>query len=55
MGFNCRYTLDIEAVSCDEMFVDCSEILSYANVDVLEFAAVLRKEIKVCKTLNILN
>lgn len=43
----CSYTLDIEAVSCDEMFVDCTEILKYCNVDVSSFATTLRNEIKV--------
>ncbi|XKL69261.1 hypothetical protein PGB90_007030 [Kerria lacca] len=41
-----EYTLDIEAVSCDEMYVDCSSILSYAQVNVLEFGTFLRNEIQ---------
>lgn len=44
-----QYTLDIEAVSCDEMYVDCTELLEDINVDVQNFATMLRKEIK-CKT-----
>ncbi|XP_075976629.1 rev1 DNA directed polymerase [Anticarsia gemmatalis] len=41
-----QYTLDIEAVSCDEMYVDCTELLADMNVNVQSFAAVLREEIK---------
>ncbi|KAJ8868119.1 hypothetical protein PR048_031928 [Dryococelus australis] len=41
-----EYTLDIEAVSCDEMFVDCTELLHQAGVAPLEFATVLRGEIE---------
>ncbi|KAL1122064.1 hypothetical protein AAG570_003470 [Ranatra chinensis] len=41
-----KYTLNIEAVSCDEMFVDCSEILSATSATVTEFASILRREIK---------
>lgn len=40
------YTLDIEAVSCDEMYVDCSKLLSRGNVTPLEFATFIRREIK---------
>ncbi|GLG94483.1 DNA repair protein REV1, partial [Gryllus bimaculatus] len=40
------YTLEIEAVSCDEMYVNCSEILKKANVTSLEFASFLRAELK---------
>ena len=40
------YTLDIEAVSCDEMYVDCSEILRKSGLTPLEFADIIRKEIK---------
>ncbi|XP_065211297.1 DNA repair protein REV1 [Planococcus citri] len=39
------YTLDVEAVSCDEVFVDCTEVLKYANIDSSSFATILRKEI----------
>ncbi|XP_050677411.1 DNA repair protein Rev1 [Leptidea sinapis] len=41
-----QYTLDIEAVSCDEMYVDCTTLLKDLNVDVVDFATVLREEIK---------
>ncbi|XP_033103900.1 DNA repair protein REV1-like [Anneissia japonica] len=40
-----RYTHDIEAVSCDEMFVDISELLSDTKVTPLEFSSLLRNEI----------
>ncbi|KOC66420.1 DNA repair protein REV1 [Habropoda laboriosa] len=40
------YTLDIEAVSCDEMYADCTKILEELCLTPLEFAAVIRKEIK---------
>ena len=43
----CSYTLDIEAVSCDEMFVDCTELLRDTSTDPLELATFLRQEIKV--------
>ncbi|XP_026493940.2 DNA repair protein Rev1 [Vanessa tameamea] len=41
-----QYTLDIEAVSCDEMYVDCTELLDYLKVSVDDFATALRDEIK---------
>lgn len=41
------FTLDIEAVSCDEMFVDCTQLLKETNSHPLDFATFIRKEIKV--------
>jgi len=41
------FTLDIEAVSCDEMFVDCTRLLKETNCHPLDFATFVRKEIKV--------
>lgn len=41
-----QYTLDIEAVSCDEMYVDCSGILEELQVSVDDFATAIRQEIK---------
>ncbi|XP_059062944.1 DNA repair protein Rev1 isoform X2 [Achroia grisella] len=41
-----QYTLDIEAVSCDEMYVDCSELLKDIEISVQDFATYLRTEIK---------
>ncbi|KPJ12153.1 DNA repair protein REV1 [Papilio machaon] len=41
-----QYTLDIEAVSCDEMYVDCTELLKDLKVSVQDFATALRQEIK---------
>lgn len=40
------YTLDIEAVSCDEMYADCTEILRESYLTPMEFASVIRQEIK---------
>ncbi|KAK5638274.1 hypothetical protein RI129_012569 [Pyrocoelia pectoralis] len=40
-----EYTLDIEAVSCDEMYVDVLPILKSANVGVEDWATHIRKEI----------
>jgi len=39
------YTLDIEAVSCDEMYVDCIDLLTDTASSPLEFASLLRQEI----------
>ncbi|XP_076256420.1 rev1 DNA directed polymerase isoform X2 [Rhynchophorus ferrugineus] len=39
------YTLDIEAVSCDEMYVDVRQILIDANITVDEWATHIRNEI----------
>lgn len=39
------YTLDIEAVSCDEMYVDVSQILRETGLDVEEWARHIRKKI----------
>jgi len=41
----CSYTLDIEAVSCDELFVDCVDVLSDTASSPLEFSSLLRQEI----------
>ncbi|CAH0400194.1 unnamed protein product [Chilo suppressalis] len=41
-----QYTLDIEAVSCDEMYVDCTELLKDIDMSVQDFASSLRTEIK---------
>ncbi|XP_038212941.1 DNA repair protein REV1 [Zerene cesonia] len=41
-----QYTLDIEAVSCDEMYVDCTNLLKELDVSVEDFATILREEIK---------
>ncbi|XP_029044961.2 DNA repair protein REV1 isoform X1 [Osmia bicornis bicornis] len=40
------YTLDIEAVSCDEMYADCTKILDESCLTPMEFATVIRQEIK---------
>lgn len=39
------YTLDIEAVSCDEMYVDVTNILKETGLSVDEWATLLRNEI----------
>lgn len=48
------YTLDVEAVSCDELFVDCTTLLKKTGADPLDFASVLRQEIKVINFLNLI-
>eukprot|EP00092_Neocalanus_flemingeri_P019536 GFUD01021166.1.p1 GENE.GFUD01021166.1~~GFUD01021166.1.p1 ORF type:complete len:1198 (-),score=318.87 GFUD01021166.1:3570-7163(-) len=40
------YTLDIQAVSCDEMFVDLTSLCKDKSMDPLLFVAKLREEIK---------
>ncbi|KZC10470.1 DNA repair protein REV1 [Dufourea novaeangliae] len=40
------YTLDIEAVSCDEMYAECTKILEEYCLTPMEFASVIREEIK---------
>ena len=40
------YTLDIQAVSCDEMFVDLTELCRDNNIDPLLFVGRLREEIE---------
>lgn len=40
------YTLDIEAVSCDEMYADCTKILEESGLTPMEFATIIRQEIK---------
>ncbi|XP_055946047.1 DNA repair protein REV1-like isoform X2 [Argiope bruennichi] len=40
------YTLDIEAVSCDELYIDCTELLQDVQLSPHQFASVLRAEIK---------
>lgn len=40
--FNIRYTLNIEGVSCDEMFVDISELLQDTKVTVDQWATYIR-------------
>ncbi|XP_012142918.1 rev1 DNA directed polymerase isoform X2 [Megachile rotundata] len=40
------YTLNIEAVSCDEMYADCTKILDESCLTPMEFATIIRQEIK---------
>ncbi|XP_014598624.1 PREDICTED: DNA repair protein REV1 [Polistes canadensis] len=40
------YTLDIEAVSCDEMYVNCTKILEESHLMPMEFATIIRNEIR---------
>ncbi|KAG8201801.1 hypothetical protein JTE90_027284 [Oedothorax gibbosus] len=40
------YTLDIEAVSCDELYIDCKELLQDTGVSPTQFASILRSEIE---------
>ncbi|XP_071450494.1 DNA repair protein REV1 [Hetaerina americana] len=40
------YTVALEAVSCDEMYIDCTSILMEANCSPVDFAEHVRKEIK---------
>ncbi|XP_052873602.1 DNA repair protein Rev1 [Anopheles cruzii] len=40
-----KYTLDIEAVSCDEMFVDLSEVVQSIGISVMDFVRLVRSEI----------
>ncbi|XP_002007576.3 DNA repair protein Rev1 [Drosophila mojavensis] len=41
-----QYTLNIEAVSCDEMFVDLTDLLQELQVDVMTFVTHLRQEVR---------
>ncbi|EDV96067.1 GH15415 [Drosophila grimshawi] len=41
-----QYTLNIEAVSCDEMFVDLTDVLQELQVDVMTFVTHLRQEVR---------
>lgn len=41
-----KYTLDIEAVSCDEMFVDLTSLLKDLKIDCMEFVSFVREEIR---------
>ena len=41
-----RYTLNIQAVSCDEMLVDLSDIIHDQSISPIDFANVLREEMK---------
>lgn len=40
-----QYTLNIEAVSCDEMFVDLSDVLNDLQVPVMDLVSALRQEV----------
>lgn len=41
-----RYTLDIEAVSCDEMYVNLHDILVSTEISVEEFVRHIREEVQ---------
>ncbi|TMW43743.1 hypothetical protein DOY81_011179 [Sarcophaga bullata] len=41
-----QYTLDIEAVSCDEMFVDLTDVLKELKVNVMDFVYAIREEVR---------
>ena len=40
-----KYTLDIEAVSCDELYADLRSLLTECEVDLMDFVTMLRQEI----------
>ncbi|XP_019933140.3 DNA repair protein Rev1 [Aedes albopictus] len=41
-----RYTLNIEAVSCDEMFVDLTDLINDIGSDVMDFVGLVRDQIQ---------
>ncbi|KAH8303594.1 hypothetical protein KR018_005623 [Drosophila ironensis] len=41
-----QYTLNIEAVSCDEMFVELTDMVAELQVDVMAFVGHLRQEVR---------
>lgn len=41
-----QYTLNIEAVSCDEMFVDLTDVLEELKVEPMDFVKAIREEIR---------
>lgn len=41
-----QYTLNIEAVSCDEMFVDLTDILDEVEVEPMDFVRAVREEVR---------
>lgn len=43
----CSFTHDIEAVSCDEMFVDLTELLQSCKVSPEDFTTYLRERVQV--------
>src|SRR5262249_7481068 len=40
------YTLNIEAVSCDELYADITEVCESANAPTLEVAAAIRRDVQ---------
>lgn len=45
-GIIAKYTLDIEAVSCDEMYVDLTSLCQSTGVPVMDFVRLVRNEIQ---------
>ncbi|XP_055914234.1 DNA repair protein Rev1 [Eupeodes corollae] len=41
-----KYTLDIEAVSCDEMFVNLTDLINELQVDPMDFVTYVRQEVR---------
>lgn len=41
----CRYTLDVEAVSCDEMYVNLADVVKVLGCSVDDFVTHIRNEI----------
>ncbi|XP_067644830.1 DNA repair protein Rev1 [Eurosta solidaginis] len=41
-----QYTLNIEAVSCDEMFVDLTDVLDEMRVEPMDFVLAVREEVR---------
>lgn len=41
-----KYTLDIEAVSCDEMYVDLTELINELKISFMDFVTYIRLEIQ---------
>ena len=42
-----QYTLDIQAVSCDEMLVDLTDVIQDRSISSIDFAQHLRQEMKI--------
>ncbi|KAL0275256.1 UNVERIFIED_CONTAM: hypothetical protein PYX00_003166 [Menopon gallinae] len=41
-----EYTLDIEAVSCDELYIDCTSLIREMRMKPLDLATILRRDIQ---------
>jgi len=45
-GSSCSYTLDVESVSCDELYVDLTDLLKVTGLSPMTLVKAIRDDVK---------